>query len=145
MFKIFIPILAAAVCATSVPILSGCVPTHLYDVPGYTCPVYDQYFQRFVPGPFVPYTPYVPFARGIEQQQYALASNQQEYFHNWQSEQLDNQKAFFDNSPWPKPWGYDSHYNLQKEWLNAHQNIQTQNLNQAHENREAFLNAQESG
>lgn len=145
MLKSLIPIVAAAISVSSVPILPVCVPTLLYDVPGFTCPIYNPFVRRYVPGPFVPYTPYIQNARTVDQYQYEFASGQLDYYHNWQDKQLQNQNEFFQNNQWTKPYGYDAFHSQQKEWLNAHQNIQTQNLNTAHENREAFLNAQESG
>lgn len=147
MIKSIISVLASAigiagysVVPPPAPIPPNCIPTHVRDVPGYTCPVYNPVLNRFVYGPFVPYQPYVDVALNHQKQWNSYLTEYVGNVHAWQLGEFDRYKTFLDASPWPKPYGFDAFYENQKEWLEFHQKMEDVNIQRMNDAREHFLN-----
>lgn len=122
------------------PIPPGCIPTHFADLPGISCPIFDPYLGRVVPGPFVPFKPYVDWASNVQNVHHSLVTSQVEQFHNWQLNEFDHYRNSWEGSPWPKPYGFDSVMDNQREWIEYHQKFQNANLDIANQGRQQFLN-----
>lgn len=117
----------------------NCVPTQAYNVPGYTCTVYDPYLHQVIPGPFVPYEPYASYARNAQSQYHNFVVNDVNNLHQLQLDEFERRKSFFDANPWPKPYGYDEYFDTQKKFLEYAQQHQNMNINNMNAIREQVL------
>lgn len=132
--------IAAYVVPPPVPLPPNCFPTHSLDVPGYSCYIYDPVVGGLVAGPFVPYQPYVESARYHQNQWNTFNQDYMNEMHSWQLGEFDRYRTFLENSPWPKPYGFDAFSDNQKEWLEYYQKMERANMNIANLNRQRFLN-----
>lgn len=122
------------------PVPPGCVATHIADLPGVSCSVFDPYLGRVVPGPFVPFQPYVDWASNAQSVHHSFVTSQVEQFQNWQLNDFDHYRAYWEASPWPKPYGFDAVMDNQREWIEYHQKLHNVNLDIANKGRQQFLN-----
>lgn len=136
----FILATISAVVTNAYPVPPGCIPSHVGDLPGIQCPVVDPLSNRLVLGPFVPFKPYVDWAHDFQNVHHQMVTSQVNQFQNWQLNEFDRYRAYWDNSPFPKPYGYEYFMDNQRDWLDYHQQLQNVNLKLANEARQYFLN-----